>query len=119
MELNRISRLLYSVFVVLMVVCSVPLSAKGVSLHNLFAKDAFFIDTLSIEVSMDTTVTDSTKKGQKDALDAPVRYTANDSLVWSTRVCKDRLSHNSTCTVGTTKRVYHTAVDVHRDNIGF
>lgn len=83
MELNRISRLLYSVFVVLMVVCSMPLSAKGVSLHNLLAKDAFFIDTLSIEVSMDTTVTDSTKKEQKDALDAPVRYTANDSLVWT------------------------------------
>ena len=83
MELNRISRLLYSVFVVLMVVCSMPLSAKGVSLHNLLAKDAFFIDTLSIEVSMDTTATDSTKKEQKDALDAPVRYTANDSLVWT------------------------------------
>ncbi len=89
MELNRISKFIYSALLFAAVVLSIPLPAANITLRSAIAMDVFLsdttilADTLSIEISLDSTANDTVKKEQKDALDAPVRYTANDSLVWT------------------------------------
>lgn len=85
MELNRVSKIIYSALLFVAVVLSIPLPAASITLHSaiLLSDTTILADTLSISVSLDSTANDTVKKEQKDALDAPVRYTANDSLVWT------------------------------------
>lgn len=89
MELNRVSKIIYTILLFVAVVLSIPLPAKNITSRGINAIDVLFsdttiiADTLSIEISLDSAAGDSAKKEQKDALDAPVKYTANDSLVWT------------------------------------
>lgn len=88
MELNKIGKYIYISLFLVVAVLLFPQQVKGVSSRIVKAKnfcfsDTIFADTLSIAISLDTTATDSAKKVQKDALDAPVRYSATDSLVWT------------------------------------
>lgn len=66
-----------------------PLSAEGVymvhSVHDsMFNSDSISADDARLSLQADTLVADTAKKEKKkDAIDAPVIYTANDSLVWT------------------------------------
>ncbi|MBR5335452.1 MAG: LPS-assembly protein LptD [Bacteroidaceae bacterium] len=69
-------------FVLLMV--SAPALSGGVACHSVLTSAGFFAADTALNASSDTLAADTAKKKKnKDALDAPVRYVANDSLVWS------------------------------------
>lgn len=63
---------------------SAPALSGGVACHSVLTSAGFFAADTALNASSDTLAADTAKKKKnKDALDAPVRYVANDSLVWS------------------------------------
>ena len=63
---------------------SAPALSGGVASYSVLTSAVFYAADTALNASSDTLAADTAKKKKnKDALDAPVRYVANDSLVWS------------------------------------
>lgn len=88
MELRKIVYFIFAALFILLASVSEPLAAECVYMpryksHFHHFTDSIVGDTLTLSLSLDTVPADSADKKKKDAIDAPVVYTANDSMVWT------------------------------------
>ena len=75
---------IYAFISLLLLTIGAPALSVGAYANRTLSSAIYSIDKGALPASSDTLSTDSTgKKQNKDALDAPVRYVANDSMVWS------------------------------------
>lgn len=75
---------IYAFISLLLLTIGAPALSVGAYANRTLSSAIHSIDKGALPASSDTLSTDSTgKKQNKDALDAPVRYVANDSMVWS------------------------------------
>lgn len=88
MGMNFKRNIIYSLLLLLTVWVCLPLSAgRTVSLRHTRNLSILLSDTLLLSQSdslqTDSIAKDTTEKKKKDAINAPVRYVANDSMVWT------------------------------------
>lgn len=85
MKFINLRNIIYSLLLILVIAAALPLQASS-RITPRYKRNYTKLrpDTIIVADSMDIELaTDTTKQKKKDAIDAPVTYVANDSMVWT------------------------------------
>lgn len=85
MKFINLRNIIYSLLLILVIAAALPLQASSrITPRYKHNYTKLRPDTIIVADSMDIELaTDTTKQKKKDAIDAPVTYVANDSMVWT------------------------------------